>query len=600
MNHFFQLTRPIVIVFLLCPSAASFGQQSKLQELSKLLEQAVQQNNDGKAAFYNYEIAKQYLDQDETDKASEYLSQSVKLARKAEDNALLYLAYRLTGEVFVQEQSYNKALNNFQRALRVARDMDKQEFIKEALMEVGASSASLGRQKRSVEHWEEALSMAIQTNDVILQLECYQLLAEAYGKEGGEAKQKEYQALYNNIIQNQESEQLSQQQRAELEELEQQLEQAGEEKQNVSTMLQRQSSRLRQAEDSLLATKYSLDETERSLKLAEEISENQRLQIDLLNKDKELAESRIMEQKVRLENEALIRNSIIIGALLAGSLVFVVVLGYRRKIEANKEIDRQNKSIQSSINYAKRIQEAMLHNSNLQEQLLPDSFVLFKPRDVVSGDFYWISELKGWYDPDVVIAAVDCTGHGIPGAFMSMIGMNSLNAIISRGVAESDQILDELDKEIRTALQQEKTGNQDGMDVALGIYRKERGVLEFSGAKNPLIYIQDNKVFKLKGDRRAIGGKQYKKKDIGFKKHSVSIDQPTVIYLFSDGYQDQFGGEQNTKFMTTRFADLLLEIHQKPMQEQKEILDRTIMEWMEGRKQTDDILVVGVRLEADV
>lgn len=599
MNHFFQLTRPIVIVFLLCPSAASFGQQSKLQELSKLLEQAVQQNNDGKAAFYNYEIAKQYLDQDETDKASEYLSQSVKLARKAEDNALLYLAYRLTGEVFVQEQSYNKALNNFQRALRVARDMDKQEFIKEALMEVGASSASLGRQKRSVEHWEEALSMAIQTNDVILQLECYQLLAEAYGKEGGEAKQKEYQALYNNIIQNQESEQLSQQQRAELEELEQQLEQAGEEKQNVSTMLQRQSSRLRQAEDSLLATKYSLDETERSLKLAEEISENQRLQIDLLNKDKELAESRIMEQKVRLENEALIRNSIIIGALLAGSLVFVVVLGYRRKIEANKEIDRQNKSIQSSINYAKRIQEAMLHNSNLQEQLLPDSFVLFKPRDVVSGDFYWISELKGWYDPDVVIAAVDCTGHGIPGAFMSMIGMNSLNAIISRGVAESDQILDELDKEIRTALQQEKTGNQDGMDVALGIYRKERGVLEFSGAKNPLIYIQDNKVFKLKGDRRAIGGKQYKKK-AGFKKHSVSIDQPTVIYLFSDGYQDQFGGEQNTKFMTTRFADLLLEIHQKPMQEQKEILDRTIMEWMEGRKQTDDILVVGVRLEADV
>ena len=596
MDPFFRRFSAYFFIFALGFSSLSLGQTLGPGELQTLLEEALQEGNDGKAAFYHYELAKLQLAGGQPGEASEYLSQSLKLAKKADDNALVYLVYQLTGEIFKEGESYNKALNNYQRALKAARDMEKEEFVQEALMDIATVYRLLGRGKRAIESLEEALSLAIQGSDVILQLECYQWLAEIYREDGNEAKYREFQTLYTNILQDQENEQISEQQRTELE---QQLEEAGEDKKNVSTLLQRQSKRLRQAEDSLLATRYSLDETARSLQLAEDIAENQQLQIDLLNKDKELAESRIKEQNTRLKNEALIRNSIIFGTLLAGALVFVIVLGYRRKIEANKEINRQNKSIQSSINYAKRIQEAMLHKSDLQQHLLPDSFVLFKPRDLVSGDFYWISEIKGWYDPDVVIAAVDCTGHGIPGAFMSMIGMNTLNAIISRGVAESDQILNELDSEIRTALQQEKTGNQDGMDVVLCIYRKERGILEFSGAKNSLLYIQGNEIHKLKGDRRAIGGKNYYKQHNGFKKQVITIDQPTTIYLFSDGYQDQFGGEDNTKFMSARFNDLLLEVHQKPMEEQKEILDSTIKEWMGEHKQTDDILVMGVRLEAE-
>jgi serine phosphatase RsbU (regulator of sigma subunit) len=290
--------------------------------------------------------------------------------------------------------------------------------------------------------------------------------------------------------------------------------------------------------------------------------------------------------------------------MMGGGLVLVLILGYRKKIEANKEIDRQNKKINGSINYAKRIQEAMLHRGDLRESLIPDSFILFKPRDSVSGDFYWISEIKSWYDPDVVIAAVDCTGHGIPGAFMSMIGLNSLNQIIGEGIAETDQILYQLDKTIYSALQQETTGNKDGMDVALCIHRKEKNVLEFSGAKNPLVYIQNNELFQIKGDVHPIGGpRKSTKKSNGeksFKKHIVPIDQPTMIYLFSDGYQDQFGGEENMKFMTKRFKNLLLEIHQKPVEEQKEILDQTIVEWMGDQRQTDDILVMGIRLNNDL
>ena len=596
MDLFFRPAGICFFVSLIGFSIVGFGQQRSVGNLEPLLEEAIQEGNDGKAAFYHYELAKLQLAEGQLGQASEHLSQSLKLARKVDDKPLSYLVYQLTGEILKEEESYNRALNNYQRALKIARDMGKQEFVQQALMDVAMVYRLSGRNKRAIEPLEEALSLAIQDKDIILQLECYQQLGEIYREDGNESKYREFQTLYTNILEDQQNELISEQQRTELE---QQLEQAGEEQKNVSTLLQRQSRQLRQAEDSLLATRYSLDETAKSLELAEEVAENQQLQIDLLNKDKELAESRIKEQNARLENEALIRNSIIIGTLLAGALVFVIVLGYRRKIEANKEIARQNKSIQGSINYAKRIQEAMLHKSDLQQHLLADSFVLFKPRDLVSGDFYWISEIKGWYDPDVVIAAVDCTGHGIPGAFMSMIGMNTLNAIISRGVAESDQILGELDHEIRTALQQEKTGNQDGMDVVLCIYRKERGILEFSGAKNSLLYVQNNEIHKLKGDRRAIGGKSYRKQQNGFKKHTISIDQPTTIYLFSDGYQDQFGGENNTKFMSSKFNDLLLEIHQKPMEEQKEILDRTIQAWMGDHKQTDDILVMGVRLDAE-
>jgi serine phosphatase RsbU (regulator of sigma subunit) len=238
----------------------------------------------------------------------------------------------------------------------------------------------------------------------------------------------------------------------------------------------------------------------------------------------------------------------------------------------------------------------MLPKIDLRQRLMPESFILFKPRDGVSGDFYWFSEIKSWYSPDVVVAAADCTGHGVPGAFMSMIGINSLNAIIGRGIAEPDQILQSLDNEIRTALQQEKTGNNDGMDIALCIYRKEKSLIEFSGAKSPLIYIQDKKLTQVKGDVHSIGGSK-SKKDFTFRKHKVPIEETTMIYLFSDGYRDQFGGKDNMKFMSKKFNQLLLDIHQKPLAEQHAILDKTIEDWKSGHSQTDDILVMGIRIE---
>jgi serine phosphatase RsbU (regulator of sigma subunit) len=237
-----------------------------------------------------------------------------------------------------------------------------------------------------------------------------------------------------------------------------------------------------------------------------------------------------------------------------------------------------------------------LPKGSLQKKLLPDSFVLLKPRDSVSGDFYWFTEIKSWYNPDVVFAAADCTGHGVPGAFMSMIGINALNTIIGQGIAESNLILDALHTEIRTALQQETTKNDDGMDIGVCIFRKEKSILEFSGAKNSLIYIQDNELVQVKGDVHSIGGSRNKSGHL-FKKHKVAITDPTMIYLFSDGYSDQFGGPSNSKFTSRKFHKLLLDIHQKPLNDQMELLNKSIEEWKGSGRQTDDILVMGIKLE---
>ena len=605
MGNFFNTSHLCFLCFMLAVSVVSQGQEMKVQEFRKQLDTALNNENYGKASYLSYELAKAFDGKGDRDNAIKFFSQAVSYGNKGEEPMLVYLSYQRLGVAYLNQGNHSKALNNFQKALKAARAIGKNEFIGAGLVDVAVSYASLSRHKRSIAPLEEALALAIQLGDEELEITCYELLAKYHEKLGNNHKAVEYTAMIDKIMDQKMSQQKSGE---ELKALAEKVEKADAEIDQVKSRLNRQSQDFRRVEDNLLAVKYSLKQTEgllqrkeESLDEARQISKNQQLQIDLLNKDKAISDMQIKQQEAQLRHAALVRNFIIIALLLAGALVFVIVISYRKKVEANKEINRQNQKINGSINYAKRIQEAVLHTSDLRKHLIPDSFILFKPRDTVSGDFYFISEIKSWYDPDVVMAAVDCTGHGIPGAFMSMIGMNSLNQIISQGEADADQILMTLDKTINTALQQEATGNKDGMDVALCIYRREKGVIEFSGAKNPLVYIQNNELFQIKGDIHPIGGLRKNKKNgevkKTFKKHIVQIDQPTMIYLFSDGYQDQFGGEEGAKFMTKRFKNLLLDIHHKPVADQKRILHETFEDWKGDTKQTDDILVMGVRLD---
>lgn len=374
-----------------------------------------------------------------------------------------------------------------------------------------------------------------------------------------------------------------------------------------------------------------LSMTRDSLGVLDLINRERESQINLLNKEKQLKDLKVKEQDLIIkEKEArqrftlVIIGSLILGVLTLSILAFYIYKNLRQKKLYSEQIEEQlhlikhqHESITQSINYAQRIQTAMLpHERNLQH-LLPESFILFKPKDVVSGDFYWFFNVKtqntlNEFDPEnetgvddlpntvesqkIIVAAVDCTGHGVPGAFMSMIGYNLLNTIAHKNIHEPDLILTELNKSVRFALQQYKNENKDGMDMAICTIDQKNKIVEFAGAKNPLIVIKNGVLEHIKGDKEAIGGSQGNAKRI-YTKHTIAIDQPTTLYLFSDGYQDQFGGTDSRKFMIKNMKDLLLSIHQEPFAKQKEILDQTIEDWKgNSERQIDDLLVIGMRV----
>ncbi len=267
------------------------------------------------------------------------------------------------------------------------------------------------------------------------------------------------------------------------------------------------------------------------------------------------------------------------------------------EVVAQKEhIEEQKEEITASITYARRIQQAILPGLNILSENTTDSFVLYKPRDIVSGDFYWI----GKSDNKLVVAAADCTGHGVPGAFMSMLGISFMNKIIKEQKNDMPEaILGQMRSNVISSLKQ---GNyegttKDGMDMALCVIDLDTKIMTFSGAYNPAVVISGDEVFELKANRMPVG--LHVVMD-DFTPETIQLKKGDCVYLFSDGYQDQMGGPTNRKFMRKNLRELLVSIHSKPFCEQKEILDTTIENWRknEGQpapeiSQMDDILVLG-------
>ena len=259
------------------------------------------------------------------------------------------------------------------------------------------------------------------------------------------------------------------------------------------------------------------------------------------------------------------------------------------------ELESQKEGILASIQYAKRIQKAVLPNEESLYRTIPLSFILFKPRDIVSGDFFWFHEI----DRDsYLVACADCTGHGVPGALMTVIGSNALGQIVTEEkMNRPSEILFRLDKKISQTLKQEKARTafvQDGMDMSIIQVNKSKKEFVFAGAKRPVIYISDQGIKELKGSKYSIGGMGKEEKI--FEETIVKYEEDDMIYLFSDGYTDQFGGRPEKKFMIRNFRELLLKINLLAMNEQKQKLEDTITAWMDGNEQTDDIQVIGIRL----
>jgi serine phosphatase RsbU (regulator of sigma subunit)/Tfp pilus assembly protein PilF len=273
-------------------------------------------------------------------------------------------------------------------------------------------------------------------------------------------------------------------------------------------------------------------------------------------------------------------------------------------IKTNEELKRlfeitsiQKEEIISSINYAQRMQSALLPPRAYITELLNENFILYKPKDIVSGDFYWIKQVKH----HIILVSADCTGHGVPAAFMSVLGISYLNEIVQRReITQANQVLNELRKEIKHSLRQ--TGNKeesrDGIDMALCVIDTKKNVIQYSGAYRPLYLISQNNgepIFKeFKADLMPVGVHFYG--DKSFTNHEIPIEIGDTIYLSSDGFIDQMGGPHKTKFSSKNFKKLLLDIYDQPMYEQKEILEQTLKTWIGDNPQRDDILVIGARI----
>lgn len=611
----------IIICFTVIASIKSDAQeiailpqqkQNDVDRYKELVSRYKQADNAQQAAFYLNKIAFIYWENGNIKEAINYFLETVPLNEKIRNYNDIKAVYSNIALIYADIDRLDLTLDYFYKSLEVRKKMNNKSEVAAGLIDVAYIHTALNQTEKAIKVLDEAYALSQEVNNPRLILNCLKLLAQNYDRLGNTAKANEYTskfAIYEKMLETQkiktEAEVKISQSQAEVEREKMQREQ-----QRLLMDLKELQAKAKQ--DSLT---YIVISKQDSLKKAENEARARQTEIDLLNKDKELAETKIREQEAQSRAQQLIIYSAFAFLALVFFATIAIYKNYRDKKKANQllnlqnieiqnqrdHIQKQNENINKSINYAQGIQKALLPPQTSLQAIFPESFIFFRPRDVVSGDYYWFKELTTGFGQNektgkIAISAIDCTGHGVPGAFLSMIGYNLLDDIVYRGINKPGEILKELNNGIRRTLRQDETENRDGMDMALCVVDLNKKVVEFSGAKNPLVYVANDEVFRIRGDKESIGGGMgYMEND--FTTHSIQIEHPTWFYMFSDGFIDQFGGADGRKFMIKNFIDFLASISILPPDQQREMLKNTLKDWL-GTKytQVDDILVVGFKV----
>lgn len=586
--------------------------QNDVERYKELVSRYKQADNAQQAAFYLNKIAFVYWENGNIKEAINYFLETVPLNEKIRNYSDIKAVYSNIALIYADMDRLDLTLDYFYKSLEIRKKMNSKSEVAAGLIDVAYIHTALNQTEKAIKLLDEAYALSQEVNNPRLILNCLKLLAQNYDRLGNTAKANEYSskfAMYEKMLETQsiktEAEVKISQSQAEVES-----EKMKREQQRLIMDLKELQAKAKQ--DSLT---YIVITKQDSLKQAEDEARARQTEIDLLNKDKELADTKIREQEAQSRAQQLIIYSAFAFLALVFFATVAIYKNYRDKKKANQllnlqnieiqnqrdHIQKQNENINKSINYAQGIQKALLPPQTSLQEIFAESFIFFRPRDIVSGDYYWFKELTIGYGQDekngkVAVAAIDCTGHGVPGAFLSMIGYNLLDDIVYRGINKPGEILKELNNGIRRTLRQDETDNRDGMDMALCVVDVNNKVVEFSGAKNPLVYVANDEVFRIRGDKESIGGGMgYMEND--FTTHSIQIEHPTWFYMFSDGFIDQFGGADGRKFMIKNFIDFLASISILPPDQQREMLKNTLKDWL-GTKytQVDDILIVGFKV----
>jgi serine phosphatase RsbU (regulator of sigma subunit) len=577
---------------------SSKGEIDKAIEfLFKGMDIAKRTNDKEQEADCLFRLAVIYDRQDEPEKAITFCENAVKLQTEIKDSAGLAYSYHRMGLAYEGIEKYDEALKFLELSYAIRKKIG-------ATAQYGASLNGIGLVYMDRKEYQKAL---------IKIYDAYKAWSAVNDKEGiviatgnlGELSMKmgdDENALKYFLQSNEVSEQIHALnfQKGTLRSLATLYYKRGEYKTAYDYF-----SRFSDLRDTL----YSEENTQRMAQLQSKYQDEQKeQQIKLLQQEKKLQDS-------DNEKQSFFLKALIAGILLLLLLAFMIYNRYRIKQRANDELQRaneqlleahmaleqnrdvlavKNKEVTDSIKYAKRLQEAILPGDHFIHSLLPDSFVLYKPKDIVSGDFYWFEKHRD----KVLFAAVDCTGHGVPGAFMSIVGYNLLNqAVNEKGISQPNLILNAVNSNITKTLRQSEEDSvvKDGMDIALCSLDKERNKLEFSGAYNSLWLIRNKELTEYKADKYPIGlflGENLQE----FTNHEIDLQKGDAVYVFTDGFADQFGGPKGKKFKYKQLQHLLLEISGQPMNVQKRVLDTTIENWRGKLEQVDDILIIGVKI----
>ncbi len=484
-----------------------------------------------------------YKLQGDYEKSLEYYFMALTVRKENNDDNGTALTLNNIGSVYESQSQFEKAFDYFEQSLEIRKKLKDKYGLAISLFSMGSNYCSRKQYEKGFEYYQQALQISkeIGSNDLLKR--GYESIAYAYQAQKKFEKAYEYQGLLMGV---------------------------------KDSIFNLESSR----QMNELQTKYE--------------SEKKEKEIALLTKDGEIRDLQLNKNKLWM----VVMLTAILIVLLLSALLFN---RYKLKQKANDlleqrnvEITLQKKEITDSINYAKRIQESILPPVDHWKKILSDSFIFYRPKDIVSGDFYWIEQKN-----DVVcFAAVDCTGHGVPGALMSVVGFNLLTQAVNEvGLTKPSDILKHLDAGVTKTLRQSETGQgvKDGMDLSLCSFNLRTFELQYAGAFNSLYYVSDGQLQEIKADKFPIGVNLDGKVD-EYQNHLVQLKKGDCVYLFSDGYADQFGGPHGKKFKYKKLKELLVQIAADPISDQKSAIESEFDNWKKELEQVDDVVVIGLKV----
>ncbi len=588
----------------------SRNDSATIKEYNGHYEEQLKQNHKKEASRFLNLIAMIYWEKNHFKEAESYFLKSLKLNQSLDNQNGIAMLNNNLAMLNADMAEYEVSLEYFEKTLLARRVTNEKIGIISALINRSVVHNKLKKYDESIVGLKEALDLAREMNDPEQMRSCYGMLSETYEK-AGDTKQSLYYYDYFKTFNELVTEKKIKKSRVELD----------------NERLKREISELQlvKKEEELHDTQEELESTQHDVEV---ISEKQRELIETLSKKemslqiiKQEAEIEHLENS-KLKREKEIREMIIwmvsLGLLLVlGLLIFLFVL-FKQKNKLNKElidkntkineqntmlydayklIEEKNYAINESIEYAKYIQESMLNRNIPMTDILPNSFVYYRPLDTVSGDFYWYAKI----DHLIFVVMADCTGHGVPGGFITMVGNNQLNNIIKHDkVYSPDKILYSLDAGIRQAFNQEHTHNMDGMDLSVVKIDTKENTFEYSGAQSAMIMIQNDEIEYIKPSPHGVGGTGiagFKHQEKEFDVQTFDFkDKETYVYLFTDGVIDQFNSSNERKFLRKRLKNVILDMYQRPMEEQKETINKVFNDWKGNTGQTDDVSLLGFKL----